>query len=268
MKIGDVLKLSDPEPRLADLRLLVSHYTGFSVPELSVNAAWDIPSDILTTLLTAMERLKCHEPPQYIIGEACFMGYDLRVNPDVLIPRPETERLVEIALGYPIEGSVVDVGTGSGAIAISLKLAMPDLDITATDISAAALNVARENAQRHNARIEFVQCDLFPDAMPQVNAIISNPPYISAAEYAMLDPMVREYEPRLALLASDEGMACYRRLLAYAPRHLLPGGLVFLEHGHAQQTELIELAAHYGFTCRAALKDYNDYHRYLVLQTG
>lgn len=268
MKIADVLRLSDSGLRPADLRLILSYRIGFSIPELQIRSDWDIPSEIADCLMQDIERLKSAEPPQYIIGEVNFLGFDLFVTPDVLIPRPETERLVEIALDYPELGSMMDVGTGSGAIAIALKLSRPEMSVFATDISDGALFVAKQNSERHGAAISFYLCDLFPESAPKVNAIISNPPYISSIEYVGLDPMVRDHEPRLALLAEDKGLACYRRLFAGARDCLLPGGMVFLEHGHTQREDIVRIADHHGFACLAALKDYNDYDRYLVMQAG
>ena len=188
-----------------------------------------------------------HEPVQYITGEQEFFGLKFRVTPDVLIPRPETEHLVEAALARVDRHAalrIADIGTGSGAIAVALAHALPNARITALDISPAALAVARENAERHEfvSRIRFVQSDLL-DAVAggQCDMIVSNPPYV--AEDEDLEPQVRDYEPASALIAGPEGLDVYRRLIPQAQAALKPGGWLLLEIGHGQREALEDLLA-------------------------
>lgn len=186
-----------------------------------------------------------HEPMQYILGEQEFYGLRLAVTPAVLIPRPETEHLVEAVLArMPADRSVriADVGTGSGAIAIALAHALPNAVVDALDLSDAALVVARENAAQNNVsdRVHFLHSDLLAAVSAQTyDCIASNPPYIPAGE--LLEPQVAQWEPGSALFAGDDGLAVYRRLLPQASSALRPGGLLALEIGAGQQASLEQL---------------------------
>jgi release factor glutamine methyltransferase len=190
-------------------------------------------------------RRKQHEPIQYILGEQEFYGLTLHVTPAVLIPRPETEHLVEAALErLPRETPlrIADIGTGSGAIAIALAYTLPQARITALDISTAALEVAAANARIHNVagRIDFRESDLLHAAQGEIyDAIVSNPPYVSTNEE--LEKQVRDYEPASALYAGETGLDIYRRLIPQAKAALKPGGWLLMEIGHGQSEALAEL---------------------------
>ncbi len=192
-----------------------------------------------------LSRRARHEPVQYIIGEQEFFGMNFRVTPDVLIPRPETEHLVEAALARAdrdVPLRIADIGTGSGAIAVALAHALPNAAITALDISPAALAVAQENAEVHavGSRIRFLQSNLL-DAVAgeQFDMIVSNPPYV--AEDEELEAQVCDYEPASALFAGPEGLDVYRRLIPQAKAAITPGGWLLLEIGHGQRESLAEL---------------------------
>lgn len=190
------------------------------------------------------------EPIQYITGQQEFYGIPLKVTPAVLIPRPETEHLVEEVLrrlpkDEPLR--IVDIGTGSGAIAIALAVHLPHAEITAVDVSSAALAVATANATEHGveSRIRFLESDLLaalPDAVLHAfDAIVSNPPYIPERDRASLHPEVRDHEPATALFAGEAGLDIYRRLIPQAYSALKPNGLLALEIGHGQQEALASL---------------------------
>ena len=208
-----------------------------------------------------------HEPIQYITGEQEFYGLALHVTPAVLIPRPETEHLVEAVLSEldpatPLQ--ILEVGTGSGAIAIALAHHLPHAHITATDISPAALAVAAANAARHHltSRIAFLESDLL-DALPpervphssrsdgwgnvddptRFDAIVSNPPYVPTADRSTLHPQVRDHEPATALFAGPAGLDIYRRLIPQAYAAVKPNGLLALEFGHNQRDAIAALLA-------------------------
>ena len=188
-------------------------------------------------------------PIQYITGEQEFWGLPFSVTPDVLIPRPETEHLVEAAIerlrAHPAP-RIVDVGTGSGAIAVALAHALPQAQITALDISEAALSVAQKNAARHRVaeRIRWLHSDLLNGVLQEnFDAVISNPPYIAKTERATLSSEVRDFEPSLALFAGPTGLEIYERLIPQARRVLLPGGWLLLEMGHTQQPAIEKLLA-------------------------
>ena len=172
------------------------------------------------------------KPTQYITGLQEFYGRDFLVTPDVLIPRPETEHVVETCPGSsPPPRRIVDVGCGSGAIAVTLSLEM-HAEVVATDISIAALAVAAKNAKKLNARVEFVACDLASAFAPaSLDLVVSNPPYVALADAPGLQREVRDYEPHVALFAGETGLEIYARLVQEAERVLRPGGALVMELG-------------------------------------
>ena len=182
-------------------------------------------------------KLYCEDwPPQYLLGKADFYGLTFKVAPGVLIPRLETEELVEWVLNeYPNQKmSVLDLGTGSGAIGISLKANRPDWEVTLSDISADALKIARENAELLEQDVKIVKSDLFEQISNKYDLIVSNPPYISFDEKKLMDKSVLEHEPQGALFAQDEGLWFYREIARQAGDYLKPQGSVFLEIGFRQ----------------------------------
>jgi release factor glutamine methyltransferase len=212
-----------------------------------------IPADAVGRYAEWVERRSFGEPVQYIVGEAQFYGMPLRVTRDVLIPRPETEHAVERTLELaPLFRSprIVDVGTGSGAIAIALAHERPDAVVTATDFSAAALNVARENAQQNGVaeRVRFLEGDLLaPIAEEQFDLVVSNPPYVAERDRESLPVEVRDFEPAQALFAGEDGLAVYRRLIPAAFAALAEGGWIVLEIGYGQEARARGLLAEAGF---------------------
>lgn len=182
-------------------------------------------------------KLYCEDwPPQYLLGKADFYGLTFKVAPGVLIPRLETEELVEWILNeYPNQKmSVLDLGTGSGAIGISLKANRPDWKVTLSDISADALKIARENVELLEQDVKIVKSDLFEHISDKYDLIVSNPPYISFDEKKLMDKSVLEHEPQQALFAQDEGLWFYREIASQAEHYLNPHGSIFLEIGFHQ----------------------------------
>jgi release factor glutamine methyltransferase len=259
-----------PHPKRArrDTETLLLQALKKVAPETNLNAnlAWLIAHDgeplSAEAAATFCDLIECRvagEPIQYITGEAEFYGLPFHVNRDVLIPRPETEHLVEKAIGLAQElrqaGMVpelrmVDVGTGSGAIAVALARALPFAEITATDISSAALTVAKSNAARSGLadRIRFFEGDLLePLRGRHFDIVVSNPPYVPDSDRATLDVEVRDYEPAQALFAGEDGLQIYRRLIPAAFGALVPGGFVALEIGYGQQEAVQALLADAGF---------------------
>ncbi len=193
-----------------------------------------------------LDRLQEGEPFQYVLGEQDFYGLSFLVDPRVLIPRPETEVLVEKALSLaPPQGRILDLCCGSGCIAVALAHHLPQSEIWAVDLSSDALALAAENARRHGADIRFGVGDLFAALPPEAgrfDLIVSNPPYIPREEIGKLDPEIA-YEPTMALDGGEDGLDFYRRILPDAPDHLLPGGGLLLEAGDQQSSALLKIAA-------------------------
>lgn len=200
-----------------------------------------------------VQRRLAGEPIQYITGETEFYGLPFRVTHDVLIPRPETEHLVEAAIRIASAGwpRILDVGTGSGAIAVALAKHIPDARITAVDLSRGALDVAEFNAAQNGVaeRIRFVEGDLLIPVRGELfEIIVSNPPYVPASDRDSLSVEVRDYEPALALFAGDDGLDVYRRLMPQVFQAVVPGGHVALEIGFGQADLVSALLASEGFS--------------------
>lgn len=206
-----------------------------------------VSPEILARMDGFGQRRLAHEPVARILGEAAFYGRVFSLNADTLVPRPDTEVLVELGLqALPKDGHFIDLGTGTGCIAISLLAERGDCTGVATDIAAGALEMARKNAARHEVsnRLELVSSNWF-DAIPaqnQFDLILSNPPYIAEQEKALMNKEALDYDPALALFAEDEGMAAYHQILAGAKMRLRQGGKLLFEIGF-RQAELMEKSA-------------------------
>ena len=217
--------------------MIFEHFAGKTRSDIITEPHSIIESKEVASLEDALLQLKRKVPVQYVIGHAWFAGLSFRVNPAVLIPRPETEELVQEAIGFIQSGNkkkVVDIGTGSGCIPISIKKQLPDVSVSAIDISEAALAVAGENALLNHVAIEWIQKDFLQQeewsTLPVYDVIISNPPYIPEAEKEMLDENVTAHEPHLALFVPDnDALIFYERIAAFAKEHLAAGGSIFME---------------------------------------
>ena len=229
------------------------HVLGKDKAWLLTHADDELPEAQAESYLESLDRRYRGEPIQYITGETEFYGLPFRVTPDVLIPRPETEHLVEQALALATRFQaprIADLGTGSGAIAIALAHHLPNAAITAIDLSAPALDIARLNAELNGVthRIRFLEGDLLGSVFgEQFDIVVSNPPYVPLADRASLAIEVRDHEPALALFAGDDGLDIYRRLIPGAFAALVPGGFVALEIGFGQSPVIAALLADSGF---------------------
>jgi release factor glutamine methyltransferase len=260
-------------PRL-DAEVLLSRILEKDRMYLYVHFDQPLEQEELARYRQAVKQRASRQPVAYITGHKEFMGLDFVVNPAVLIPRPDTEVLVEVALksltapGVPATPHILDVGTGSGALIISVLHKLPEARGVAVDISPSALEVAAVNAacQGVDNRLTLVTSDLFSALGEQrFFAILSNPPYIPAAEISSLEPEVR-CEPRLALDGGPDGLDCYRRLLAECPKYLQPGGFLALEVGSGQAQPVAALAtAVPGLEVTAIHKDYAGIDRVLIV---
>jgi release factor glutamine methyltransferase len=242
---------SHPDRARQDAETLLLHLLVKNTAWLMAHGDELLPDDLSLSYSELLERRYCGEPIQYITGETEFYGLPFRVTPDVLIPRPETEHLVEKVLALAanfLAPRIVDVGTGSGAIAVALAHKLPHAAVTAIDFSAAALAVAKENAKRNGVALRFLEGDLLaPVTEEKFEFVVSNPPYVPTADRESLSVEVRDYEPALALFAGDDGLEVYRRLIPAAFDALVPGGYVALEIGCGQSPAITELLARSGF---------------------
>jgi release factor glutamine methyltransferase len=206
-----------------------------------------------------------------IVGHREFWNLDFEVTRDVLVPRPETELIVEIATELAAEGLVwrriIDVGTGSGCLAVALAAEFPKAHVVATDVSAAALAVARRNAERHQVagRITFVECSLLEGVTGTADLIVSNPPYLAETDVPALQPEVSLYEPRQALAAGPDGLSAIRAILESAAPRLAAGGRLVVEFGFGQDAQVAALAAARGWALRDIRRDLQQIPRTIVL---
>lgn len=233
---------------LREARLLLGHVLGASSAELAAHPERLLPAAAAAQFATLVMRRAAGEPIAYLLGRREFHGLDFEVTPDVLIPRPETELLVETAAAVPAAATarILDLGTGSGCIAVALSRLLPQAQVTAVDAAPASLDVARRNAARHGAALRLLCGDWFGAVeAEQFDLIVANPPYIAAA-----DPHLRQgdlrFEPRRALVSGDDGLDALRRIIRDAPRHLVRGGWLFVEHGYDQAVAVAELLADAG----------------------
>lgn len=218
-----------------------------------------------------LQRLSRFEPLQYIEGRTLFLGREFWVAPGVLIPRPETEELVELMLKeIPADARILDVGTGSGCIAISLAKELPDALVTAWDVSPEALSVARVNARKLQANVRFVECDVLACQVDEVglyDVIVSNPPYVTEAEKADMEPNVLQWEPSLALFVPDDDpLRFYRRIAVLGRDMLADGGRLYFEINRAYGREMVEMLRAMGYVGVRVEKDLSQNDRFVIAE--
>jgi release factor glutamine methyltransferase len=257
---GELAQSGAQTPRL-DAELLLAHVLGTDRAGLVIAARDQLSGDARTRYLALLVRRLRHEPIAYILGRKGFRNIELAVDPRVLIPRPETELLVEVGLTLPTGARVIDVGAGSGAVALALKQERPDLDVTGAELSAGALSVARMNASRLRLDVEFLQSDLLEQVGAGFDAVLANLPYVASAE--SLPPDVALYEPAGALFSGFDGLDLVRRLVEAA------GGrdevrLLALEIGFDQADTVAALVAAAGFDQVERVPDLAGHQRIVV----
>jgi release factor glutamine methyltransferase len=251
-----------PSPRL-DAEVLLMNFLKIDRVQLYMHPERELPEEECAGFTLWVDRRRRGEPVAYITGEKEFWSLFFEVNRDVLIPRPETECLIEEVLKYYSRDAcplrIIDLGTGSGAIGVVLAVEIPAALVTATDISRGALEVARRNADRHGVagRMEFLEGDLFAPAVGEFDVIVSNPPYIPDDVYLLLPEGIRAFEPREALIAGPDGAAFYREIIREGVGRLKPGGRIFLEIGEGQKALVDSLFREAG--CYADIYFRQDY---------
>lgn len=257
----------DPE----NLAYVFRELKGWSLLDFILHQNKDVSAQDQALIEDIMSQLKEHRSPQYITGKAYFRDLELAVDERVLIPRPETEELVDLVLkeNSKADLQILDIGTGSGAIAISLKSARSDWHVTASDISSEALQLAKENSEKNQASVDFIESDVFNQISGKFDVIISNPPYIAYDDEDEVGVNVLASEPHLALFADEDGFAIYRRIIEGASSHLTENGKLYFEIGYKQGDGMRRLLAqHFPEKRVRVLQDIFGKDRMVVMDNG
>jgi len=260
------------EEAALDAEVLARHVLDCDRATLLTRTRDPLPSAFDRLYHALIARRVAREPVAYIVGHREFWGLEFDVTLAVLIPRPETELVVEEALASlprrDIVRHIIDVGTGSGCLAVTLAVEFPPANVTATDTSHEALAVAYRNADRHNVigRITFVQADVLKDLTEPADLIVSNPPYVPAGDAATLQAEVARYEPASALYGGPDGLDVIRRLVGTARQHLAAGGWLIIEFGFGQEAAVRELAREAGWNVARIRSDLQGIPRVAVLR--
>jgi release factor glutamine methyltransferase len=254
-------------PRL-DAEVLLSHAIGATRTQLVIDLLKPLAPAELSRFRETVKRRRTHEPVAYILGEREFYGRTFRVDKRVLVPRPDTETLVEVALGrtrhVSMSARVCDLCTGSGCVAITLARERPTTTVTGTDVCADAIVVAEANALRLGAyNASFVTCDLFTGALGELDLVTANAPYIPTGEVDGLSVDIARFEPHLALDGGADGLAVIERIIAKAPEHLSRGGVLALEVGQGQAKRVVVALEACGFEDIQTARDYARIERVL-----
>nr|WP_205395964.1 peptide chain release factor N(5)-glutamine methyltransferase [Streptococcus lutetiensis] len=257
----------DPE----NLTYVFRELKGWSLLDFILHQNKEVTESDQKLIESIMAQLEDHRSPQYITGKAYFRDLELAVDERVLIPRPETEELVDLVLkeNGKADLRVLDIGTGSGAIAISLKSARPDWQVTASDISQGALQLAEENSKLNQVSLNFVESDVFSQITGTFDVIISNPPYIAYDDKDEVGVNVLASEPHLALFADEDGFAIYRQIIEGAAEHLSENGKLYFEIGYKQGDGLRALLSkHFPQKRVRVLEDIFGKDRMVVMDNG
>ncbi|MBO6057365.1 MAG: peptide chain release factor N(5)-glutamine methyltransferase [Bacteroidales bacterium] len=273
---GELEKLYGSDEANALIMILLKHYFNIDRMKIALEPDLRLSESELLTLHFAVKELLKNKPVQYIIGETEFCGIRFFVNENVLIPRPETEELVNMIVScrdkaclVPTGYNVLDIGTGSGCIAISLAKLMPDSNVTAVDVSEKALEVAKKNAEANEVNVTFIKDDILnPQNRDLLNGqfdiIVSNPPYVCESEKSDMRANVLDYEPSTALFVSDnDPLVFYRKILEFAQKALKPNGEVWFEINEKFGNEMKNLCHEMGFKNAEIIKDFRDRDRIL-----
>jgi release factor glutamine methyltransferase len=251
-----------------DARILMAHTLNVPTDRLTLELSRMVTPTQVAQFEHAIHRRASNTPISHIIGRRAFWNHDFRVTPDVLDPRPETETIIELALKGPKPKTILDLGTGSGCILVSLLAELPEAKGLGTDISDAALAIAAENATTIGVknRAQFQNSDWFETVTGQFDLIVSNPPYITAAEMDDLSPDVRDYEPYLALTPGGNGLAAYHRIAQDLPVYLAPNGNAFFEIGKDQGADVHEIFDATGIGQVSIHQDLNGHERIIAVK--
>jgi len=258
------------EEALQIINILINRYFGLSRVDQALDPEIKLTESEMLSLHFAVKKLKQNIPLQYIIGEVDFLDLKLKVNNNVLIPRPETEELVRLIIEKENQKklNLIDIGTGSGCIAIALSKFFIDANIYAMDISKKALDIAKFNAKKNNVNIQFIEDDVLNPKCKfesKFDLIVSNPPYVRNSEKQLMKPNVLDNEPHIALFVNDDKpLSFYKAILEFSNLNLKEGGSLYFEINEALGDELIELVSNYSFKKVELHKDINNKERMLT----
>jgi release factor glutamine methyltransferase len=257
--------------------LTISDICNLTKAKIKAFPELELPADQTEKLDHILAELKSGKPIQYILGKTEFYGLPFKVNSSVLIPRPETEELVEWVLASvsnkQLAGNILDIGTGSGCIAISLKKNLPRFNVSAMDISPGALQTAKENAKLNNIDIEFIEADVLdlpflshvPNLKSQISIIVSNPPYVTLHDKSQMHKNVTDFEPHNALFVpEDDPLLFYKAIADFATTNLVKNGLLFFEINENYGNEIVELLSNRGFKAIELRKDMSNRDRMVM----
>lgn len=261
--------IKHPREAQAIIQRILEHYFQYDQVSRVLDKPLTITQAKQQLLEETIQRIRKHEPIQYILGEAPFLGRDFKVSPAVLIPRPETEELVYHIIQENAQPglAILDIGTGSGCIAITLQKALPAAQVEALDISQQALDIAQSNAQRWQTDIHLIQADILRDPLPTKHwdIIVGNPPYVRLSEQKWMQRRILDYEPRQALfVANDDPLVFYERIIALAPAHLRQRGKIYLEINEAFGRAIAHLLAEARFEAIRVRQDLQGKDRWVV----
>ena len=270
---SELEKIYGSDEANALIMILLEHYFGIDRVKMALEPELRLSESELLTLHFAVKELLKNKPIQYVIGETEFCGLRFLVNENVLIPRPETEEMVRhLAVGHwPLTVKILDIGTGSGCIAISLAKLLKDSVVTAVDVSEKALEVARKNAKANNVNVRFVLDDILSPKSPELlenkyDVIVSNPPYVCESEKAEMRANVLDYEPSSALFVSDnDPLVFYRKILEYAQKALKPKGEIWFEINEKFGEEMTKLCNKMGRKQTEIIKDFKERDRVMKI---
>lgn len=262
-------RLYDDREALYIIELLLEKYFGMSRIDIALNDNLRLNESELLQINSSVKELLTGKPIQYLLGETEFCGLKFVVDENVLIPRPETAEIVERIIENSVGGEkILDLGTGSGCIAVTLSKRIPEAAVTAIDISEGALSIARRNAEYSDAKVDFRRDDILNlhlDEDEQFDIIVSNPPYICESEKSQMHKNVKDFEPSEALFVHDyEPFIFYRAIFETAERHLKENGIIYLEINEKFGAEMKSLASEYGFGEIMILKDFREKERCLT----
>ncbi len=272
MNSDQLIKLSiekTGQEKLPEIKVLIKKQFNISEIDILLNKTVSYTPLQFEEYLTYLERLKADEPVSYITGEREFYSRSFKVAPGVLIPRPETEHLIEHALSVIKPGmKLLDIGTGSGIIPITLALES-DIHITSIDINKEALRIAEENVRQHNIseKVTLINGNLWPESKEKFDTIVSNPPYINQKDYDNLDSTVRNYEPPSALVSGPTGLEIVEKIIEQSPDHLKTGGHLIMEIGYDQAQTVAEMCRKQ-FDQVTIIKDYSGIERIVSARYG